>query len=59
MENPYANLLEQLSQGEINEFTVSREDFLTFREAWLLRADRTSFIGEAGLEGKIIYRYEK
>jgi hypothetical protein len=25
---------------------------------WINREDRTSFVGEAGLNGKIIYRYE-
>ena len=59
MENPFVKLLEQLSQGEIEEFVVTRDEFITFREAWLLRDDRTSFVGEAGLEGRIIYRYAK
>ncbi|MGX7195372.1 hypothetical protein [Enterococcus olivae] len=57
MENQYTDFLEKLKLGEIQEIVVERDDFFVFREAWLARSDRTEFVGEAGLNGKIIYRY--
>lgn len=57
MENQYTLLLEQLKKGECAEIVVEKEAFFTFREAWIARADRTLFVGEADLNGKIIYRY--
>lgn len=57
MENQYVERLEQLKRGEIKEIVVEREAFFEFRDAWLVRPDRASFIGEAGLNGKIIYRF--
>ena len=56
--NPYIDLLDKLKKGEIEEIVVEKETFFTFREVWIDREDRTSFVGEAGLNGKIIYRYE-
>jgi hypothetical protein len=47
-----------LQNGEIEEIIIERDDFFVFREVWINREDRTSFVGEAGLNGKIIYRYE-
>lgn len=57
VENPYESLLEQLKSGEVNELIVDQADFMTFREVWKTHEDRTKFVGEAGLKGKIIYRY--
>ena len=56
--NPYVDLLDKLQNGEIEEIVIERDDFFVFREVWINREDRTSFVGEAGLNGKIIYRYE-
>lgn len=56
-ENKFEQLLDQLEQGEIDELVVEKTEFLDFREVWLLRENRTSIVGEAGLNGKIIYRY--
>lgn len=58
-ENPYEEKLRELRDGTLDELLVEQADFLTFREAWLKCEDRTAFVGEAGLNGKIIYRYQK
>lgn len=57
-ENPYAQKLADLKAGTLTEIIVERADFLVFREAWKELPDKKDFVGEAGLEGKIIYRYQ-
>ncbi|GFK22411.1 hypothetical protein [Tetragenococcus halophilus] len=54
----FVELLQQLKEGKIDKLTVEQPDFLEFRKAWLSFCDRTSFVGEAGLQGTISYRYE-
>ncbi|OJG17561.1 hypothetical protein RU97_GL002569 [Enterococcus canis] len=56
-ENPYEQKLADLRSGAITELTVSQADFLTFREVWRKMEDRMDFVGEAGLNGTVIYRY--
>lgn len=51
--------LNELREGKREELTVSREEFMLFREIWLTQTDRQLIIGEAGLNGKIIYRLQK
>lgn len=57
-ENPYEEKLAQLKDNQIEELVVEREDFNLFREAWLKQDDKKQFVGEAGLGGRIIYRYQ-
>ncbi|KAF1305392.1 hypothetical protein IV487_00915 [Enterococcus saccharolyticus] len=57
-ENPYTSLIEQLMTGEIPEIVVERDDFFTFREVWKEHPQRVQIVGEADLNGKIIYRYQ-
>ncbi|EEV32140.1 predicted protein [Enterococcus gallinarum EG2] len=57
-ENRFVEQIEQLRSGEIDELLVEQSEFLLFREAWLKLEDRMKFVGEAGLNGKIIYRYQ-
>ncbi len=57
--NPYSEKLEKLQKNEITELIVERVDFLLFREAWLEHPEKMNFVGEAGLNGRIIYRYVK
>ena len=45
--------------GLIEEIIVKREDFMTFREAWMQTENRVEIVGEAGLNGQIIYRFVK
>ncbi|KAF1303865.1 MULTISPECIES: hypothetical protein [Enterococcus] len=59
VENPYEGQLQQLRSGDLSEIIVEQAEFLIFREAWLKCEDRTAFVGEAGLNGRIIYRYQK
>lgn len=58
-ENPYNEKLEQLRAGTLTELVVKRDDFLLFREAWIEQLDKNYFVGEAGLGGRIVYRYQK
>ncbi|MGC6769192.1 hypothetical protein ACYSNR_18350 [Enterococcus sp. LJL128] len=58
-ENPFEERIQQLKEGEISEIVVERNDFNLFREAWKVLPDRTKIIGEAGLNGEIIYRFVK
>lgn len=51
--------LQRLRSGEIVEITVKREDFIPFRNAWVTLDDREAYVGEAGLNGTVIYRYVK
>lgn len=55
----YKQELEELRQGNCVELVVNREEFLTFREVWLKEEDRNAFVGEASLNGQIMYRYKK
>lgn len=57
-ENTFVEKIVALRAGEIDEIVVSREDFISFRDVWKNLPDKKYFIGEAGLEGKIIYRYQ-
>lgn len=57
-DNPYTRLIEQLITGEITEIIVERDDFLIFREVWKEHSQRAQIVGEADLNGKIIYRYQ-
>lgn len=54
----YVEMIQQLKDGEINEITIEQPDFMTFRKAWLSFEDRASIVGEAELNGEIIYKYE-
>ncbi|MBM7688536.1 hypothetical protein BCR24_07090 [Enterococcus ureilyticus] len=58
-ENSFKEQINALKEGEISEFTVEPQDFTAFREVWKNLPDRMSFVGEAGLNGRIIYRYMK
>lgn len=57
-ENPYGEKLAQLRENQISELIIERSDFYLFREAWLKQPNKNEFVGEAGLGGRIIYRYQ-
>lgn len=59
MDNPFEEQLNALKAGEISELVVEPKDFTTFREIWKNLPDRMTIVGEAGLNGRIIYRYMK
>jgi hypothetical protein len=57
--NPFVEKIELLKKGDLKEIIVEPKDFFQFREAWVQLPDRMEITGEAGLNGKIIYRYLK
>lgn len=52
-----ALILDQLANGEIKEYRVTKEDFMMFREQLVKREDFKHFRGEAKHNGAIIYTY--
>lgn len=54
----YKQELENVKNGIQEELVINREEFLNFREIWLKETDRMNFVGEASLNGQIIYRYK-
>lgn len=57
-ERDYNKLLTQLVAGEIDELVIEQPEFLLFRESWNTHPNRKEIVGEAGLEGKIVYRFQ-
>lgn len=57
--NPFEEKIKQLVAKEIEEIKIEKEEMMAFREVWKDHPERRSIIGEAGHEGKIIYRYLK
>ena len=51
------SVLEQLKDGTRSELTVSKEDFLTFRQVLVARDDFKHFKGTARRGGDIVYQY--
>ncbi|MBO0466170.1 hypothetical protein JZO73_01340 [Enterococcus plantarum] len=58
-ENPFEEQINALKEGTISELIIEPKDFTTFREVWKNLPDRMSIVGEAGLNGRIIYHYMK
>lgn len=56
-EHSFEEEIQQLKEGTITEIVIQQKDFSQFREAWKVQEDREKIIGEAGLNGKIIYRF--
>lgn len=56
-ENPFEDSIRQLKEGTISEIVIEQKDFSIFREAWKNDEEREKIVGEAGLNGKIIYRF--
>ncbi|MGX7244635.1 hypothetical protein ACWOC1_07270 [Enterococcus quebecensis] len=58
-ENPFEAQIKALKEGDISELIIEPNDFTSFREIWKNLPDRMSIVGEAGLNGRIIYHYMK
>ncbi|RHW31409.1 hypothetical protein D1B31_22270 [Neobacillus notoginsengisoli] len=58
-QNGIYEILEQLKNGELAEYYVTKEDFLPFREVLVKRHDFKHFRGIAQRGGGVIYEYEK
>jgi len=54
----YEQLLQELKEGIQSSVTISKEEFLSFREALIARADFKHFKGIAKQGGSIVYTYE-
>lgn len=52
-------ILEQLKSGSLPEYTVKKEDFMSFREVLVKREDFKHFIGTALRHGEVTYQYQK
>ncbi|PDY91097.1 abortive phage infection protein [Bacillus tropicus] len=60
MDKELANtILEQLKNGEIKEYVVTKDVFYTFREVLVNREDFKHFIGNAQRGGQVIYTYSE
>ncbi len=55
-ENPFESQVEALLNGQVEEILVEKNDFFLFREIWISHPNKMQIVGEAGLEGKVIYR---
>lgn len=56
-EQTIQTILDQLRDGELNEYHVSKEQFIDFRNILVNREDFKHFRGIAQQGGSIIYRY--
>ncbi|MGM0902524.1 hypothetical protein [Mesobacillus maritimus] len=50
-------ILNQLKRGEVSEYHVSKEEFLTFRQVLVNREDFKHFRGIAQRGGEVVYHY--
>lgn len=53
------DILNKLRDGELEEYCVSKEDFMAFRKVLIEREDFKHFHGTAKRGGSIVYRYTK
>lgn len=56
--NTYEQQLEDLRVGKLTSITIEKEDFLTFREVLVQRADFKHIRGTAKQGGIVIYTYD-
>jgi len=45
-----------LSNGEVEEIIIPKDEFMIFLEAWNQHPEKNNVIGEAGLGGNVVYR---
>ncbi|OLS41913.1 hypothetical protein [Bacillus sp. MRMR6] len=58
MNEEYVNeILDKLMKGELTEYYVKNEDFLSFRQIIVNREDFKHFRGIAKRGGDVLYRY--
>ncbi|MFJ7639300.1 abortive phage infection protein [Peribacillus sp. NPDC097264] len=50
-------VLNKLANREMEEFRINKEEFLSFREVLVQRADFKHFRGNAQHNGEVIYTY--
>lgn len=54
----YEKLLEELKDGSLPFLTITKEEFLAFREILIAREDFKQFKGVAKQGGNVVYSYE-
>ncbi|WP_419865711.1 hypothetical protein [Bacillus dakarensis] len=52
-------MFEKLKRGEMSEYFVKKEDFLSIREVLVKRPDFKHFRGIARRNGDVIYQYRE
>lgn len=50
-------ILEKLANRELEEYRITKEDFLLFRQFLVQRADFKQFRGIAQAGGEVVYQY--
>lgn len=58
MAEDYAQQLEDLKMGKVEELVITPETFTAFQAVWTNFPNRKEFIGTADREGIIHYRYQ-
>lgn len=58
-ENSFEEQINALKEGAISELIIESKDFISFRDVWKKLPERMLIVGEAGLNGRIIYHYMK
>lgn len=54
----YENLLQELKDGSLPFISITKEEFLAFREVLIAREDFKQFKGVAKQGGNVVYTYE-
>lgn len=59
MEREFEKEIEDLANGVREEIFLEKEEFMRFREAWLVSEYKDEIVGEAGNNGVTTYRKQK
>ncbi len=51
----YYQAIIDLVDGSLEELIIEKEDFFTFRDAWLNHPNKKDILGEARHGGRVIY----
>lgn len=52
-----SDILDKLKSGELNQYLVTKEEFMEFRKVLVSREDFKHFRGIAKHNGEVIYQY--
>ena len=55
----FSDLLEKLSNQELDSLEIQANEMMDFREAWMLREDRKNIVGTAHLGGSVTYHWKE
>ncbi|WP_078556919.1 hypothetical protein [Bacillus alkalicellulosilyticus] len=58
-ESEALTILSKLREGELEQYTVGKEDFLPFRAVLVNQEDRNQFVGRAHKGGTVTYTYDR